>query len=124
MSFDCPTGDRQPKTGTAPLTGTRFINPIESVEDIGLMGSRNSGPSINDIETRLLVLTRMYSNENATLDGRIFDCIIQKIDNGLTKNQAIGGNNDTTVSFHAYLLPFLLPQHFESGSRLRGNAKE
>ena len=50
------------------------------------MFRRNPGPSINDIETRLLVLTQMYANENATLDGRIFDCIIQKIDDGLTKN--------------------------------------
>ena len=88
------------------------------------MFGRNSGPSINDIETRLLVLTQMYANKNATLDGRIFDCIIQKIDDGLTKNQAIGGNNEITVSFHVYLLPFLLRQNFESGSRPLGNGKE
>ena len=66
----------------------------------------------------------MYANENATLDGRILDCIIQKIDDGLTKNQAIGGNKQITVSFHVYLLPFLLRQNFESGSRLLGNGKE
>ena len=63
------------------------------------MGSRNSRPSINDIETRLLVLTRMYANENLTLDGRIFNCIVQQIDDGLTKNQAVGGNNEFTVPF-------------------------
>src|SRR6266446_10022886 len=87
MSFDCPTGDGQPQAGAAPFTGACFVDPIESVEDVGLMFGRNSGPLINDIETRLLVLTQMYANENATLDGRIFDCIIQKIDDGLTKNQ-------------------------------------
>src|SRR6266550_2044718 len=69
------------------------------------MFRRNPGPSINDIETRLLVATRMHTNENVTLDGRILDCIIQKIDDGLTKNQAIGGNNQITVSFHVYLPP-------------------
>ena len=124
MSFDCPTGDGQPQAGAAPFTGACFVDPIESVEDVGLMFGRNSGPLINDIEIRFLVLTQMYANENATLDGRIFDCIIQKIDDGLTKNQAIGGNNQITVSFHVYLLPFLLRQNFESGSRLLGNGKE
>ena len=72
------------------------------------MFSRNSGPLINDIETRLFVFARMYANENATLDGRIPNCIIQKIDGCLTQNQSIRRNNQITVSFDVNLLPFLL----------------
>jgi len=124
MSFDCPTGDGQPQAGAAPFTGACFVNPIESVEDVGLISAGIPGPRSMTSRHDFLSSPRCTRMRNATLDGRIFDCIIQKIDDGLTKNQAIGGNNQITVSFHVYLLPFLLRQNFESGSRLLGNGKE
>src|SRR5258708_999770 len=118
LSFDGPTSDRQSKAGATPFPSPCFVHPVEALKDIRLMFAGNSRYLVDHVEEHPLVSLALYPDENPAFRGRILNCVIQQIEDGLTKNQTIDRHKEVCVTLDFDPLPFFLRQDLYDGTGL------
>src|SRR6266436_4213488 len=98
MRFDSPAGNRQAEAGTTPFPRSCFIDSVKAVEDVRLMFTRNSGSLVDHVQAHLLFSRTLYADENLASCGRIFNGVIQQIDDGLAQNEPVYRDDEACVT--------------------------
>ena len=88
MADDC-----QPKTCPALLPASGFIDPVETLEKAGQLGGGDAGAIIPDLDTNK-VIGLLGKDRDSPGSGRVFDCVIQEIENCLDYEAAVYCDDD------------------------------
>ena len=107
VGFDGPFCDGEAEAGAAALARAAFVDAIKAVEDAGLLFDGYAGALIENGDFRGLAVDGRDFDTDFGLWRRVFDGVIDDIENGLTEDAAVGVDGDLAAAIDADGLVFV-----------------
>ena len=94
VSFGSPFGDRQTQARAPTFARTAFIDAVKAVEDSLPVFRGNARAAILYFDASIRRIRSRHSNRDASLLRRVFDGIIQKVDEDLSQDHTVTIHTD------------------------------
>src|SRR5215470_7407661 len=87
--FHRPAGDRQTESGAPGVGRPGLIHPVETLEDPRLIGRRDPGARVLDLDHHVAADGRARRNADGALGGRELDRVVQQVGDPLAQDGGV-----------------------------------
>src|SRR5688572_4564443 len=114
VDFNGPPGNGQPQPGSAAILARAGpVRAVKAVEDTRTQVGRDAGSGVADVQNSHPAGRRRNADSDPPADRTVLDCIVDKVQQGLSQHHSIPEAYRRTARFDCDRLLFFLSENLE-----------